>query len=226
MPVLFLAGDSTCATNGADTWPQTGWGQRLTEFVQAPWRVENRAVNGRSTKSFLDEGRFGAILSELRPGDFVMIQFGHNDQKSEDPVRFAAAEGPYRDNLRLMVRLARERGGIPVVLSPVARRRFGADGVLVATHGEYPAAARMTAAETGVPFIDMEARTDAWLRSLGDAPSRRFFMHLEPGEFPAYPDGLADDTHFRIEGADEVARMVAGEGRALGLAPFGFAPSG
>jgi len=141
-------------------------------------------------------------------------------------VRFAAAEGPYRDNLRLMVRLARERGGIPVVLSSVARRRFGADGVLVATHGEYPAAARMTAAETGVPFIDMEARTDAWLRSLGDAPSRRFFMHLEPGEFPAYPDGLADDTHFRIEGADEVARMVAGEGRALGLAPFGFAPSG
>lgn len=220
MATIFLAGDSTCAANGADTHPQAGWGQYLERFVTPPWKVDDRAVNGRSTRSFLDEGRFDSIMASFAPGDFLFISFGHNDQKNEDPARYADAWGAYKANLGLMADRVAASGGGCVLVSSIARRRFTPEGFLKETLSPYPEAAAAFARERGFPFIDLNLFSTIWIRTLGDAGSRRYFMHLSPGEFPAYPDGSADDTHLRHEGAMEAARMVAEAAIHLGLAPF------
>lgn len=220
MPVIFLAGDSTCATNGSDTAPQAGWGQFLERFVLPGWQVDNRAVNGRSTKSFLDEGRFAAIEAALRPGDWLFLSFGHNDQKSEDPSRYADAWGAYRANLTAMADRAAAAGASCALVSSIARRRFGPDGVLKETLSPYPEAAASVAAERGLPYIDLNLLSTVWLRALGDEASRPYFMRLSPGQFPAYPEGKADDTHLRIEGAVEAACMVAEAAIHLGIPAF------
>ena len=207
---VFLIGDSTCATKELKKQnPERGWGHMFAPLFDASVTVENHAVNGRSTKSFRDEGRWDAVLSKLRPGDYVFIQFGHNDQKIADPARYSSP-ADYAGNLRRYVREARERGAEPVLLTSVVRRRF-VDGVLTDTHGEYPAAVRRVAAEERVPLLDMEPLTREWVSSLGDEASKGYFMWVEPGVCPLYPDGRQDDTHLNVRGACTVARMVADE---------------
>lgn len=206
---LYIAGDSTAAQKYANAAPETGWGMALPFFLTPGPTVSNHAVNGRSSKSFLDEGRLEPILAAIRPGDLLLIQFGHNDQKSADPTRYTEPWTTYQDHLLRYVEGARARGARPVLLTSVERRRFDAAGNARTSHGEYPAAMRALAAEQGVALVDVQAMSLAEWQRLGPEPSKEYFNWLEPGESPNYPDGREDNTHFRPKGAVEVARMVA-----------------
>ncbi len=218
---LFLVGDSTCANKKLDKEnPERGWGQLFQALVETPLRVENHAMNGRSTKSFRTEGRWQVVLDRLSEGDYVFIQFGHNDQKQSDTTRYASPE-EYGENLRRMVAEVRQRGGKPLLMTPISRRHWR-DGELLYRHGEYPEVVERIAHEEQVPWIDMKSLTRAWLLSLGDEGSIPYFMHVEAGHSPLYPDGKIDDTHLNIQGAHVVARIVAQELRSLlpELAPY------
>ena len=201
---VWLAGDSTMAQKQADKRPETGWGEALQPcFDSSDVRIANRAVNGRSTRSFIAEGRWAAIVDSLRDGDYVLIQFGHNDEKVGTD-RYASAED-YARNLARFVADARAHGAHPVLLTPVVRRAF--DGpTLRDTHGPYPDAVRRVARERHVPLIDMTRASGALVQRLGPDSSRALWLHLEPGVNPNYPAGVHDDTHFNPEGA----RVMAG----------------
>ncbi|MFJ5830838.1 rhamnogalacturonan acetylesterase [Streptomyces sp. NPDC093089] len=199
---LFVAGDSTAAQKYADAAPETGWGTALPFFLHRGIAVANHAVNGRSTKSFLDEGRFGPIAAALRPGDLLLIQFGHNDAKAADPARYTEPWTTYQDNLRVFVGGARARGALPVLATPVERRKFAADGTALRTHGAYPAAMRAVAAEEDVPLLDVEALSLALWQELGPETTKTYFNWTATEQ---------DNTHFNPPGAIEVARLVAAE---------------
>ncbi|WP_336322210.1 rhamnogalacturonan acetylesterase [Streptomyces lavendofoliae] len=214
---VWIAGDSTAARKYADAAPETGWGMALPFFLTPHLTVANHAMNGRSSKSFVDEGRLDTVLAGIRPGDLLLVQFGHNDQKAADPARYTEPWTTYREHLLRYVAGARARGARPVLLTPVERRRFDARGDALPTHGEYPAAMRALAAEQGVPLVDVQAASLAEWDRLGPEPSKAYFTWLAPGESPNYPDGRQDSTHFRPRGAIEVARLVAAGLRARGV---------
>ena len=208
---IHLMGDSTMADKDISKGsPERGWGMVFENFVDDRVRVINYAKNGRSTKSFIDEGLWDKVKSNIRPGDYVFIEFGHNDEKSNKPAVYAPAWGAYQDNLRLYISTVREMGAIPVLFTPVARRNFDENGVLdETTHGEYPAAMKAVAVETGTMLIDMEAATLDWIREAGDTASRAYFMWLKPGENPAYPEGRSDNTHSNPRGARRNCEIVS-----------------
>jgi lysophospholipase L1-like esterase len=188
----------------------TGWGEFLQEYLGPDVRIENRAVNGRSTRSFLAEGRLTDIEQEFSAGDLLLIQFGHNDQKLEDPARYTNPHTEYRQNLRVFIDSARSRGGFPVLLTSVSRRSFTADGEPdPQAVGLYPEAMREVAAETGTPLLDIFASSQQLYRTLGAEGSQQLFMHLPPGSHPNYPDGITDNTHFSRAGAQQIAGLVA-----------------
>ncbi|MEU1126142.1 rhamnogalacturonan acetylesterase [Streptomyces sp. NPDC005899] len=206
---LHIAGDSTAAQKYADAAPETGWGMALPFFLAHGLTVANHAMNGRSSKSFADEGRLTTLLDGVRPGDLVLVQFGHNDEKTEDPARGTDPYTTYQEYLRRYVQGARARRAEPVLLTPVERRRFAADGTAKPTHGEYPAAMRALAAEEGVALLDLQALSLARWQELGPDATLAYFNWLEPGQSPNYPDGRQDNTHFRPTGAVDVARTTA-----------------
>lgn len=206
-PRIYLAGDSTMANKPLDL-PERGWGMALGDFLVDPAMVQNHAMNGRSTKSFIDEGRWEKITAALRPGDFVIIQFAHNDEKKEDPKRYADPATTFRDNLRRFIRETRAKEATPVLATPVCRRKFDAAGKLVDTHGAYPEAVRAVAREEQVALLDLTVATAAWLQTAGDEPSKQFFMWIAPGAHPKIPDGRKDDTHFVAAGAEAVAGLA------------------
>ena len=208
---LFLAGDSTMADKPNLAFPERGWGQLFRELVLPPVRLENRAVNGRSTKSFRDEGRWDALVEALSPGDWVVIEFGHNDEKTADPTRFTEPGGEFRANLKRFVREIRARGGHPVLATPIVRRRFDEGGTFVDSHGDYPRVVRAVAAEEGVPLLEMEDVTRTLVQGYGVERSRSLYLHFERGEHPLLPDGLHDDTHLSELGARLVAELAARE---------------
>ncbi|MEI5036323.1 rhamnogalacturonan acetylesterase [Streptomyces sp. S1A(2023)] len=207
---IHIAGDSTAAAKHPDAAPETGWGMALPFFLADRLRVANHAVNGRSSRSFFDEGRLNALLAGVQPGDLVLIQFGHNDQKTEDPARGTDPYTTYQDYLRRYVKGARARRARPVFVTSVERRRFAADGTARPTLGEYPAAMRALAAEEDVPLVDVQALSLARWQELGPDGTEACFLWLDPGDSPNYPDGAQDNTHFRPVGAIEVARLTAG----------------
>lgn len=207
---VFLIGDSTCATKDlAKQNPERGWGQMFQPLFDGSVTVENHAVNGRSTKSFRDEGRWDPILSRLQAGDYVFIQFGHNDQKVQDSTRYADP-AQYAENLRRYVRETRAKGAVPVLLTPIVRRHFSGES-LDDTHGAYLDAVRRVAAGEQTPLIDAERLTRAWVAELGDEASKAFYMWVEEGTCPLWPDGRQDNTHLNVRGARTVARMIAAE---------------
>jgi lysophospholipase L1-like esterase len=212
---VWLAGDSTMAQKQPDKRPETGWGEALQPcFDSSRVRIANRAMNGRSTRSFVAEGRWKAIVDSLKAGDYVFIQFGHNDEK----VGTANYSSPddYRRNLLRFVDDVRSRGGHPVLFTPVVRRRF--EGTrLVDTHGAYPDAARAAAAEGHVPLVDMTRASAALVEPLGPDSSRTLWLHLEPGANANYPAGVHDDTHFNPRGAERMAGLAIEALRALHL---------
>ena len=215
-PLVYLVGDSTMAIKLLDI-PERGWGMALNGLFKDPAMIQNHAVNGRSTKSFIDEGRWSRIVAALQPGDFVLIQFGHNDEKVEDPLRGTDPKTTFSDNLRRFIKDVRAKQASPMLATPTARRRFNTAGKLVPTHGAYPDAIRAVATEEKVPLLDLEKATSAWLSSVGDEPSKKFFMWIEPHTHPLIPDGRKDDTHFVEAGAVHVAELAAAEIREQNL---------
>lgn len=212
-PRVYLVGDSTMANKPLDL-PERGWGMALGAHFTGGVTVENHAQNGRSTKSFIDEGRWDKVVAGLKDGDFVVIQFSHNDEKKEDPKRYTDPATSFRENLRRFIADARRKGATPLLATPVCRRKFDAAGKLVLTHGDYPGAMRAVAKETGTPLLELERATARWLQEAGDVPSRKFFMWIEPGVYPKIPDGRKDDTHFVEAGAQAVAALAVAEIRA------------
>jgi lysophospholipase L1-like esterase len=174
----------------------------LPFFLRKGVEVTNRAINGRSSKSFVDEGRLDAILAAIRPGDLLLIQFGHNDEKIDDPTRYTEPWTTYQDYLRLYVDGARGRGARPLLATPAERRRFDADGNAVPTHGDYPAAMRALAQQERVTLLDIEALSLALWQRLGVEETKVYFNWTETEQ---------DNTHFNPPGAIAVARLVARE---------------
>jgi lysophospholipase L1-like esterase len=194
--------------------PETGWGEFLqAAFDPAEVKIENHAKNGRSTRTFITEGLWQEIMQRARPGDYVFIQFGHNDESKEKGERYASP-ADYRANLVWMVERARRKGVIPILLTPVMRRKFK-DSTFIDTHGEYPDIVRSVAAAEHVPLIDMHRRSEAVLKALGPDSSRTLFNQLKPGENPNYPNGIEDNTHFNPKGAKIMAGLAVDGLRAL-----------
>ena len=200
---VHLMGDSTMAEKDLPKAGQErGWGMMLQNFLDpAQVKVVNYAQNGRSTRSFIDLGLWDKVYAAVQPGDYVFIQFGHNDAKESDPARYAAAWGAYQDNLRRFVDGVREKGGTPVLLTPVARRWFK-DGRLDRNcHTDYPAAMKAVAAEKDVTLLDVTTPTLDWIEGLGDEASKAYFM---------ISTGKDDNTHLVPCGARKVTEIVCG----------------
>ena len=197
---VHIAGDSTAAQKYADAAPETGWGMALPFFLGHGVDIANHAVNGRSSKSFIDEGRLAVLLEGVREGDLVLIQFGHNDEKSADPTRYTEPWSTYQDYLRQYIEGARARGGLPVLATPVERRKFDASGTALPSHGEYPAAMRALAEEEDVALLDVQALSIALWQKLGVEETKTYFNWTATEQ---------DNTHFNPPGAIAVARLVA-----------------
>ena len=205
---VFLAGDSTMAPKQENKRPETGWGEQLQKrFDEKLVRVDNHAANGRSTRTFISEGRWQALLDKVRAGDYVLIQFGHND---ESPQKVNAYTPPddFRHNLERFVAEVRAKKATPVLLTPVMRRRFDKDGKFYDTHGEYPDLTRRVASEQKVALIDMHRLSEKVLVKYGAEESRKLFLQLKAGENPNYPQGVEDNTHFSPLGADIMAALA------------------
>ena len=200
-----MIGDSTMANKDTSKGsPERGWGMVLQHFFTDAVEVDNHAQNGRSTKSFINEGRWDKVLSRIRPGDYVFIQFGHNDEKYKKEKVYTAPGVTFDDNLRRFVRETRLRGGIPVLFNAIIRRKF-VDNRLVDTHGDYLESPRKVAAQMDAYFIDANAITHGLVEAMGPEESKKLFMWLEPGAFKSHPKGAKDDTHLNVYGAHKVA---------------------
>lgn len=206
-PRIFLIGDSTMADKVPAVAPETGWGMVFPQYINLT--VQNHAVNGRSTKSFRNDGHWSKVYEQLRPGDWVFIQFGHNDQKISDTTRYAAPQTDYRKNLLQYIAEIRSKGANPLLITPVMRRKFDAQGNFVDQHGEYPGVVKEIAKQQNVPLIDLHAKSKAVIVQHGVEDSKRLFLNLEKGTSPNYPDGKEDNTHFTVYGASIMASLVA-----------------
>jgi lysophospholipase L1-like esterase len=219
---IFLAGDSTMAQKLPEKRPETGWGEALQQhFDESRVRIDNRAANGRSTRTFISENRWQAIVDKLKKGDYVFIEFGHNDSAKEKVDRYTPPED-YRLNLIRFINEVRAKKAIPVLLTPVMRRRFDKQGMFFDSHGEYPDIVRRVAAEEKVALIDMHRKSERVIKQYGAEESRKLFLQLKAGENSNYPQGIEDNTHFSPLGAEVMAKLAV-EGireQKLGLAKF------
>jgi lysophospholipase L1-like esterase len=213
---VYLIGDSTIAVKEEKTYPETGWGMPFVYFFDKTVEVDNRAKNGRSSKSFIAENRWQPVVDELKAGDYVFIQFGHNDESKDKKERYSTPE-EFKANLTRYIRETKDKQGIPVLLTPVSRRKFDAAGKAQETHKEYSQLVRDVAKETGVALIDLDARSTELLQQYGDEPSKQLFNQLAPGEHPNYPQGVTDNTHFNELGARKMAQLVLKDIVALKL---------
>ncbi|MET3152556.1 UNVERIFIED_ORG: lysophospholipase L1-like esterase/quercetin dioxygenase-like cupin family protein [Stenotrophomonas geniculata] len=201
---LFIAGDSTAAEYGPERAPQAGWGQALQSYLDpARFEVRNHAKGGRSTRSFIDEGRLDAIGRELRRGDVLLIQFGHNDAKFEDRTRYTDPDSDYPRMLMRYVQVARDKGATPVLVTPVARLLYDF-GSLLDTHARYTLAMQQLATREHVALIDLNDRSMRWIRALGEQGARPYFLFVPEQK-------KADGTHFSVAGANAVACLVLRE---------------
>ena len=211
--VLRLMGDSTMADKDLSYQnPERGWGQRLKSHVDEGVVVANYAQNGRSTKSVQTLGIWDTVKADLKAGEYLFIQFGHNDSKESDSTRYAAPFGAYQDNIRLFVDHALSVGAKPILFTPVSRRWFDDKGNLkTECHGDYPAAVKQVAKEYGLPLIDANEVTQQWLMSLGDEASRKYYMWIEEGTNPKHPQGKVDNTHTNVAGARQIVNLLLPE---------------
>ncbi|WP_026754677.1 rhamnogalacturonan acetylesterase [Sediminibacter sp. Hel_I_10] len=207
--MLYTIGDSTMADKpDPNENPERGWCQLLPQFLNDNIALENHAVNGRSTRSFIDEKKWEAVYHKLNKGDYVFIQFGHNDQKENSPKRYTNAHTAYRNNLIKFVEQTREKGANPVLFTSIVRRTFNTDSTLVDTHGAYPLEVRLVAQDYEVPLIDLQYLTELLEESYGVEASRKLHLHYTPNEISYYPEGKEDDTHLSVLGATEVAKLA------------------
>lgn len=201
MPTIYWAGDSTVQYNDITTYPQTGLGQVLHLFLKPEVHIANFAKNGRSTKSFLDEKRLDPIEDQIAEGDFLFIQFGHNDEKVHDPSRYTEPFGSFQTNLARFVSVARAHGAYPILITPLERRCFDADGTLTkGEHGDYVAGMKQLATRLSVPLIDLHAKSRKALMQAGPELTKTWYMHV---------DGKEDNTHLQYAGAVRYAACIA-----------------
>ena len=203
---IFICSDSTAASYAPERAPLTGWGQVLGELLPQA-QVVNKAMAGRSTKSYLNEGRLVQVEKELECGDLLLIQFTHNDT-SDLVWRHTDPNTSFMNNLAIFVDTARLRGAVPVLLTPIPGRCWQ-DGMLQDSHGEYPEAIRRLAMLKNVPLVEVYRPAVEQLRAMGEEESRKLYMHVEAGVYADYPNGQKDDVHTRRAGAEFYARLVA-----------------
>lgn len=206
---VVVAGDSTASDYGPERWPRRGWGQEIGSWFDASVDVRNHAQSGRSARSFIEQGWIYDVARDLRAGDLLLIQFGHNDGKADDPARYDEPQRAFPYWLAQYVALARRSGATPVLLTPVARRHF-VDGRATDRHGPYTEAVRALARRENVALVDLGASSLRWLQGLGEDGSRAFYLHLPERN-------LRDDTHFHQRGAAAVACLIVQGLRARGL---------
>lgn len=215
---IFLAGNSTVVDQDDEPW--AAWGQMLPSFFKPGVAVANHAESGLSLASFLGSHRLEKVLSVMKPGDYLFIEFGHNDQKEKGPN-----DGPflaYTERLKLYISEARKKGGIPVLVTSTSRRSFGTGGKIENSLGDFPAAVRQVAQQENVPLIDLNAMTTKLYEAMGEGESKKAFVHYPANTYPGQPEPLADNTHFNPYGAYEIARCVVEGIKAdkLGLVKF------
>ncbi len=208
---IVIVGDSTAANYPPERAPLMGWGQALPVFTAKGVAVLNKAKNGRSTKSFIDEGLWGDVIDQIGPGDLVMIGFGHNDSRDDAPLRFAAADGAYRDNLMRFVRDVQAAGGRAIILSPAARRLWEGPA-MVETHGLYALNAEIAARRSGAGFIDLANLSLAYFEAIGREDTKAdFAWYTRTDQVSGETVNVEDNTHFTALGACGVAYVVAGQ---------------
>jgi len=212
---IFIAGDSTASIKETKAYPETGWGMPFVYFWDSTVTVVNRAKNGRSTKSFIQEGLWKSITDEAQEGDYILIQFGHNDEVSTKKTYTTETE--FRNNLVQYVQESRNKKAIPVLITPVARRKFDSSGNIVGTHDVYAQIVRDVAKAEHVPLIDLDKKAQQLYQQMGIETSKLLFNYLEPGQHPNYPEGKKDDTHFNELGARKIAELVLAEIKNLKL---------
>ncbi|WP_044198169.1 rhamnogalacturonan acetylesterase [Dyadobacter tibetensis] len=206
---VYLVGDSTMSVKDERYYPETGWGMPFKYFFDESVRIENRAMNGRSTRSFIEEKRWQLVSDSLKAGDYVLIQFGHNDEVATKKTY--TDEVGYQANLHRFIKETKEKGAYPVLITPVARRRFDAKGSVEGTHEIYSQLVRKVAMEASVPLIDLDQLSQRLLQEFGEERSKDLYLHLAAGEHPNYPEGKVDDTHFSELGARKMAQLVLQE---------------
>lgn len=212
---VYLIGDSTMSIKATKAYPETGWGMPFVYFFDSTVTVDNRAQNGRSTRTFMQEKRWQPVVDALQEGDYVFVQFGHNDEvKTKGSY---TTEEAFKANLVKYVTEARSKKAIPILITPVARRKFDSTGKLEGTHEVYAQIVRNTAAENKVPLIDLDKISQTLLQEWGVEKSKLLFLQLAPGQHPNYPQGKEDNTHFSELGAREMAQLVLKEIRTLNL---------
>lgn len=219
---IYMAGDSTMQAYSAVQAPQEGWGQQFGRYFTNGVVIQNDAIGGRSSKSFMVDGRLDSILQRIKPGDYFFISFGHNDASAGIPDRYASPED-YKIYLTRYVNGARQRGATPVLLTPVGRRDFNTiTQEFNVSFPEYVKAAKEVAVELGVKLIDLSQLSVAKYDQIGLAASEKIFLYANPGEYPKYPNGVSDNTHFSSYGAQVIAGLVAGAVKDLDLSisPF------
>ena len=204
---VFIAGDSTAATKLIEKKPETGWGEMIPEFFSADVEFVNLALNGRSSKSFIDEGHLQKIIDSISSGDFLFIQFGHNDEKTDTKLN-TDAFASYKEHLKKYIEVARNANATPVLLTSVQRRAFDESGKIEDTHGDYPVAMRELAAELNVTLIDMSEKSKIYYEKLGIEKTKEILLWLKPCESLNYPEGVQDNTHFCEKGARKIANLV------------------
>ncbi|HVT83656.1 MAG TPA: rhamnogalacturonan acetylesterase [Chitinophagaceae bacterium] len=204
---VFIAGDSTAANKEVKAYPETGWGMPFAYMFDSTVTVDNRAKNGRSTKTFISEGLWQKLIGDVKEGDYVLIQFGHNDEVKEKTDRYTAPE-EFKANLARFVTETRSKKATPVLLTPVTRRQFDANGTIKETHAEYSPLVREVAKQYDVPLIDLDEKSRELVQQFGPENSKLLYMQLEPGEHPNYPQGRNDNTHFNELGARKIAQLV------------------
>jgi lysophospholipase L1-like esterase len=212
---LWLAGDSLACAYAEDRSPRTGWGQTFGLFFQESVIVRNEAMSGRSTKSFIDDGFLSKIIENIKPDDYLFIQFSHNDEKPE-PHRRTDPNTDFRENLIKYITDARNAQATPVLCTPVERRNF-INGKIIPSHGEYPAAMREVARLTNTPLIDITEKSTKLYETLGEEESKKIFLHFAKNEKPNYPDGAEDNTHLHYNGALEICKLIVEGIRELDL---------
>jgi lysophospholipase L1-like esterase len=206
---IYVVGDSTASVYASDLYPRMGWGQPLQDlFATQCAVVHDVALSGRSSKSFIDEGAWTPVRNALASGDIVLIQFGHNDEKTDDPARYTEPQTTFKQYLTTYITDTRAKQATPILLTPINRNSWS--GTTVSnSHGAYPDAMRELATSLGVSLIDMTAITKQYFERIGQAATADLFLILAPGEFPNYPDGNTDNTHFQEVGARKLGQLVA-----------------
>lgn len=211
---VYLIGDSTLSIKETKAYPETGWGMPFANFFDTTVVIKNLAKNGRSTKTFLSEGLWKPAFDQLKAGDYVLIQFGHNDESKEKVDRYTTPE-EYKANLIKFVNETRSKKGIPILITPVSRRNFDSEGKIKETHPVYTDLVKEVAKDLNVPLIDLNERSKALYQQMGAENSKLLFNQLLPNEHPNYPEGKVDNTHFNELGARRIAQLVLAELNAL-----------